>query len=170
MWGSEFKELGAPPRRHARIEAQAGSLRKLARNANVAQIREQVTQAIANLPRAQQAQIPATATLPEMMVAYVLLRRSYNFQAQNAQSGGRLRLGGAVIDFMVFLGSRKIILRVHGDYWHSLPERVQKDAVQLLRLRAQGYGVGDLWEGDLYRAWMENRIEAVVEDAITTAV
>ena len=103
------------------------------------------------------------------MVAWALIKLGFMFQAQQSELGGRLQLGGGVVDFKVFVGAGIVIVRVEGDYWHSLPERILKDAVQYDRLHRLGYRVADLWEGDIYRAWVDGRLTRFVEDAITAA-
>ena len=138
----------------------------LQKTLNYARIKQEVMEAIARLSRTVAAQIPASGTLPEQMVALALVWLKLPFQAQRSEDGGRLRLGGAVVDVVVFLGSTQLIIRVHGDYWHSLPERKHKDAAQLERLRAKGYRVVDLWELDIYRAWVEGRLKQLVSDAV----
>lgn len=132
-------------------------------------IKREVMAAVDRLTAAQKAYIPASATLPEIIVAYALLQARFTFSAQSNTDGGRLRLGGAVVDFKVWLGSRVTIVRVMGDYWHSLPNRKLKDAVQFDRLHRYHYRVADLWEHDLYAAWANGSIVSFVRAAVLGA-
>lgn len=141
----------------------------LPKTLNYTRIKAEVMAAIARLPRTLSVQIPASGTLPEQMVALALCWLKLPFQCQRSEDGGRLRLGGAVVDFVVWLGSKPTVLRCHGDYWHSLKDRKLKDAVQLERLRAQGYRVADLWEGEIYQAWVDGRLKTFVDDSIQGA-
>ncbi len=134
-----------------------------------AAIEKQVQEAIDRLEPRQRWQISPSATLPEKIVAPALIALGLLFQSYLNEDGGRMRLGGAVIDFKVWQGARPIIIRVQGDYWHSMPERKLKDAAQWARLHALGYRVTDLWEQDIYRAWVERRSKELVEDAISRA-
>jgi len=142
---------------------------RVARQPNYQRIKAEVAVAIEQLPASERNFIPADSTLPELIVALALLRLRLLFQAQNPELGGRLELGGGVVDFKVFVGAGIVIVRVQGDYWHSLPERVLKDALQYDRLHRLGYRVADLWEGDLYQAWVDGRVTRLVEDAINAA-
>lgn len=128
-----------------------------------------VLEAIAQLPTNDQRRIPFAATLPEMIVALVLIWLRLPFVTQISEQGGRMFLGGSVVDFLVQLGGRVVVVRVQGDYWHSLPDRKQKDIMQWDRLHFKGYLVADLWEGELYRAWVEGRIKQFVRDGVYNA-
>lgn len=167
---SQLPELGSRPRRKpAELTAPRDAKLTVPKSLNYERIKREVMAAIGRLAGDKQAQIPAAGTLPEQMVAYALVMLSYSFECQNAQSGGRLRLGGSIVDFIVAIGGAKSVIRVQGDYWHSLPERKAKDAVQLLRLQAKGYRVVDLWEHDVYQAWIENRLVQWVEQELQAA-
>jgi len=165
-----------PSFRKPRRPVGLGEIRKpkqvkmgLPKTLNYTRIKAEVMAAIARLPRTQSVQIPPSGTLPEQMVALALCWLKLPFQAQRSEDGGRLRLGGAVVDLVVFLGSKPVVIRVQGDYWHSLPERKLKDAVQLERLRAKGYRVADMWESDIYQAWTDGRLKTYVNDGIQGA-
>lgn len=78
-----------------------------------------------------------------------------------AQTTGRryvieFDLGWARPDLVIFLDAGVVIIRVQGDYWHSLPGRPEKDAVQMEELRqttVEGMrvlGVVDVWEKEIY--------------------
>jgi hypothetical protein len=141
----------------------------LQKTLNYTRIKTEVMAAIAKLPRTQSVQIPASGTLPEQMVALALCWLKLPFQAQRSEDGGRLRLGGSIVDIVVWLGSKPTVCRIQGSYWHSLPDRKMKDAVQLERLRAKGYRVWDAWEQDIYQAWTDGRLKTFVSDGIQGA-
>lgn len=125
---------------------------------------------VANLPLDQQAMLPLANSLPEIMVGIGLLLGGYQFTYQSWDNGGRLVLGGAVVDFQVSLGAKVVVIRVQGDYWHSLPVRVLKDVAQFDLLKARGYLVWDAWEHAIYQAWLDGRIENFVREGIDTAI
>jgi hypothetical protein len=152
---------GLTPKSRARVRMKPRSL-------NYAQIKAEVLAAIASLSAQDQAKIPLAGTLPEMMTALGLIWAHLYFQAQLSMSGGRLALGGAVIDFKVWYGG-VVIVRVMGDYWHALPGRKMKDAIQWDRLHAYGYRVADIWEGKIYQAWRDGQLAQFVKRAVEEA-
>ncbi len=162
--GRTPRRIGEPPR------PPRGARLRVARTLNYARIRAEVMAAVGRLNGEQLRKIPLSGTLPEIMVALALVWLGVNFASQRPMDGGRLRLGGAVVDILVWLGGGKpIVVRVQGDYWHSLPGRKTKDVVQWMRLHARGYQVVDLWEHDIYRAWVEQRLTSFVEGALHAA-
>lgn len=94
-----------------------------------------------------------TGTLPERLVRRYLLDRRIVFQEQHP-FGAPLRLGGAVVDFLLpFVGRPPgVVIRVQGDYWHTLLPRIGRDRLQYEHLRRRGYRVVDAWEHDLRQA------------------
>ena len=165
-----------PAFRKPRRPVGLGDIRKpkqvkmgLPKTLNYTRIKAEVMAAIARLPRTLSVQIPASGTLPEQMVALALCWLKLPFQCQRSENGGRLRLGGAVVDVVVFLGSKPVIIRVQGEWWHSGADRKTKDAVQLERLRAKGYRVWDAWEGECYQAWVDGRLKQWVNDGVQGA-
>jgi hypothetical protein len=132
-------------------------------------IKVEVMAAIERMPGPKRAAIPIGGTLPEIIAAYALSQAGIPYQAQISTDGGRMRLGGSVVDMKVWLGSRIVIVRVMGDYWHSLKSRKLKDVVQFDRLHKYGYRVADLWEHDLYAAWAAGNIVSFVRDAVMGA-
>jgi hypothetical protein len=164
-----FDALGSRPARSGTLPLSAGSRQKLPRNPNYTKVKVQFEKAVASMPSEQQAQIPATGTLPERMVAYALVKLSMFFECQSAHTGGRLRLGGAIVDMIVYFGTAKVAVRVNGTYWHTMPERKQKDEVQLMRLRAKRIRVWDAWDLELYHAWGEGRLVTFVEEGLKNA-
>lgn len=167
--GKAFGSLTRKPRqRKLGTRSKQASLR-IPRSLNYQKIQAEFESAVLRLSKRDQARIPVDGTLPERMVCYALVKLNMEFSTQNWKNGGRLFLGGAVVDVIVYLGSIEIIIRVQGDYWHSLPDRIYKDQVQYERLVAQGYIVLDLWEHDLYQAWADGRLVKFVEDSVNNA-
>jgi len=162
-WGEKPKRVAKPDTRRAKVDVRARV------QPNYSKVKAGVLEAVANLPANKKGLISLAWTLPEIIVGYSLVKLGWHFDAQSSESGGRLYLGGSVVDFKVYLGSGFLCLRVQGDYWHSLPDRVLKDAVQWTRLHALGYRVADLFELDLYQAWVEGNIPKFVEDAVLNA-
>lgn len=104
-------------------------------------------------------------TLPERIVWKWLEDQGFRFITQGPEFGGRLVLGGAVVDFIVYdIAGRTVALRVMGDYWHgpTFPGRQARDDEQHDRLLEMGYLVVDLWESDIYKAVIENRLTAYI--------
>ena len=168
--GSMFKPLGSKLRRPSAIGSKPRGVKtNIPKSMNYQRIENEVEAAISLLSRDQQAQIPIAGTLPERMVALALLQLGYFFQCQRPEDGGRLRIGGAVVDFIVYVGGRQTLIRVQGDYWHSLPERRRSDLVQAERLRAKGYRVFDAWEHAIYEAWTNGRLADYVEQGVMNA-
>lgn len=139
------------------------------RSLNYTKIKQQVLEVIATLSEEKRRLIPVSGTLPEQMAALGLVMAGIPFQTQIQTDGGRLRLGGAVVDFQVFLGAKTVILRVQGDYWHSLPDRKLKDVIQFDRLHKYRYLVADVHEGEMYQAWVDGRLQAYIEQAVMSA-
>jgi hypothetical protein len=162
-FGTHSRKPPQPTTTRAKVDVRAKV------SPSYAKIKEQVLGAVSNLPAGDKQKISFAWTLPEIIVGYSLVKLGWQFDAQASESGGRLYLGGSVVDFKIFLGIGFICCRVQGDWWHSQPDRIMKDAVQWTRLHALGYRVVDLWEGDLYKAWAENRIPKMVEDAVLNA-
>ena len=90
-------------------------------------------------------------TIPELVVFGGLLRRDYTFNGltqgsfyfQSEQLGGREVPGGAVVDFLVWIGGEKVGVRVQGKY-HALDnpfyvgrEKVEEDELQRTKLLAR---------------------------------
>lgn len=166
--GKAFAELGGHPQRIGTLPLRAGSGRRLPRNPNYTKVKEQFDKAVATLPFEQRQQIGA-GTLPEQMVAFALVKLSFIFEMQSASSGGRLRLGGAIVDMIVYFGTAKVAIRVQGTYWHTLGDRKQQDEVQLMRLRAKRIRVWDAWDLEVYHAWGEGRLIEFVKEGLQSA-
>ncbi len=97
------------------------------------------------------------ASLPELVVYDWLSREEYQFVFQGEFGGGRTIHGGAVPDFVVNWGGKGLVLRVQGEYWHTLPGQVEKDLGQKMQMMGQyvnGLRVAaivDVWENDIYK-------------------
>jgi len=97
-------------------------------------------------------------SVPEILTYDWLTSRGLRFDYQSPQMGGRLRVGGAVVDFLLhdIAPGGLYVWRIMGEYWHSAPEVQGKDEEQrrrLLRERVAGrsvVAVVDLWESDIY--------------------
>jgi G:T-mismatch repair DNA endonuclease (very short patch repair protein) len=104
-------------------------------------------------------------TLPERIVWKWLEDHDYRFITQGAEFGGRMVLGGAVVDFVVYdIAGQPTAIRVMGDYWHGpkFPGRQARDDEHFMRLSQMGYLVVDLWEGDIYEAVKRDRLTAYI--------
>ena len=85
-------------------------------------------------------------TLPERIVYKFLgsrlhLTRGIDFDFQSSQLGGRLELGGLVVDFVLY--TLKCVIQVQGPT-HGEYIRVRKDQEQAMILAEMGYSVIDL--------------------------
>lgn len=108
-------------------------------------------------------------SLPERIVWRWLQSQGLMFQPQYHAMGGRLTVGGAVIDFLVWgLSGVPVAIRVQGGYWHgpTFHERTIEDQIQADRLRGQGYLVLDLWEQDIYDAVLFDRLDAYIRNEL----
>jgi hypothetical protein len=170
-FGRAFKELGQRAKRWPKLPESKpkGVNTRVPKGINYEKIEREVMEAIARLSSEKQGRVPIMGTLPERMVGLALVWLDWYFQFQRAEDGGRLRLGGSVVDFVVYMGAQKVIVRVQGDYWHSLPERKRSDAVQADRLRALKYRVADVWESDIYEAWVNGNLKSFVEREVMNA-
>lgn len=95
-------------------------------------------------------------TLPEYWVYQWLLRRGLDegqdFSYQVNVEGGRMRLFGAVVDFIVRVLPMVMYWRVQGYYWHFARgdlEAIQGDERSRQKLQQDGYLVIDLLDFDL---------------------
>jgi hypothetical protein len=108
-------------------------------------------------------------TLPERIVWKWLLDEDYLFETQLAVAGGRMVIGGSVVDFVVYdIAGQPVALRVQGDYWHGpkFPDRQARDDEQFWRLHQMGYKVVDLWESDIYEAVRQERLTPYIEGEV----
>ena len=164
--------LGKPKKATRPQPTSGGKQFKIRKSLNYTRIKSEVMAAIAQLPEHQRNAIPAAGTLPEQMIGLALAWLGYlpgMAHAQMTADGGRLRVGGAVVDWLLFLGGNTVAIRVMGTYWHSLPERKLKDVVQYDRLHKLKYLVCDILENDIYLAWVEGRLRSFVAENIQEA-
>jgi len=83
----------------------------------------------------------------EKIVYDWLIARKVEFTFQSSMLGGRYEMGGSVADFR--LDESRIILRVHGDYWHRQIAKQATDSVQKELLESDGWTVVDVYGSDL---------------------
>lgn len=161
------------PKKQARPPVASNSKQfKIRKSLNYTRIKGEVMGAIEALPAHQRNAIPAAGTLPEQMIGLALAWLGYlpgMAQAQITADGGRLRVGGAVVDWLLFLGGKTVAIRVQGTFWHSQPDRKLKDIVQYDRLHKMKYLVWDALELDIYQAWVDGRLKEYVTDGIQSA-
>jgi hypothetical protein len=75
-------------------------------------------------------------------------------------------MGWAQPDLVVFLPAGPVVIRVQGDYWHSIPDTVAKDEMQRAMLEGNTIEgkrilrVVDAWEHEIYES------EAVLDRAL----
>jgi len=84
-------------------------------------------------------------TLPERIIEKALIIQGYKYDAQVPIAGAHAR-----VDFLVFLGVPGHVIRVQGEYWHTLGNRRATDLIQWTLLKGQGYAVWDAWEQEVY--------------------
>lgn len=161
-----FPRLGGRLRGRGKIPTRGRRRLAPRRSLSYAALKAEVMAAIEALSTTVRNRIFLAGTLPEIMVGLALARQGIPAQAQVSEEGGRLRIGGSIVDYKVFLGRSIIIVRVQGTYWHNLPGVKAKDMMQLRRLRQLGYRVADIWEHDLYVAWAEGRLDSFVRKLV----
>jgi very-short-patch-repair endonuclease len=66
---------------------------------------------------------------------------------------GQVPFGTFVIDFMLFLEDRRLAVEVLGDYWHSTPVAVERDARRRELLLAAGFHVVELHVSRMHLWW-----------------
>lgn len=167
--GRELPRLGAGKRRARQVRHVAVGWSAAPNPLAYVQVRAAVLAAVAALPRSEQWFAATVGSLPELMVGLALTELGLSFGTQLTELGGRLRSGGAMVDFEVPLNGGLVAVRVQGDYWHTLPERIYQDAVQADRLRRKRMLVADVWEHDLYEAWAGGRLREMVRAALLAA-
>lgn len=91
----------------------------------------------------QKARQPNKGTRIERVVRDSLLRRGLMFVEQAPLENV------AVVDF--FIPAFHVVLFCDGDYWHRLPGRPERDALQTRRLRSAGFTVFRFWEKEILR-------------------
>lgn len=107
------------------------------------------------------------ATLPEGIVYQQLMADQIEFVYQQDFSSGRVFYGGAVIDF--WLPSYGNVIRCQGNFWHSKPERRERDEVSRAMLTGSFISgvrvqtVTDLWESRIQGCDRVNAIRLAVQ-------
>lgn len=108
-----------------------------------------------------------SGTLPELLVYIQLQADQEEFLFQTDFEQGRSYRGGSVVDF--FLPARNRLIRVMGNYFHTLPGKQEEDEVQkqaLLGSMINGSRVNDvvdLWESKIYDCHRERWIRLAVQ-------
>lgn len=77
-------------------------------------------------------------------------RQDEEFSYQSPLLGGRQELGGAVVDFIIYITTPRLAIRVQGEYWHfnrGFDQRGE-DIIQKERITNLGYDVVDILERD----------------------
>lgn len=82
-------------------------------------------------------------TLPEAIYYFELEKRKITFDYQSAMGGGRTELGGAVVDFILDMGSHAVGILVNGNYWHSNPVQRARD------FETKEVVTGQFWQGKI---------------------
>lgn len=96
-------------------------------------------------------------TVPELVAVDWMIRNGHWFVYQAPLLGGRSGKGGAVADIVTQSGGKGIVIRVQGDYWHSLRPQRERDAASKVTLIGATYAslrisyVVDAWENRLYK-------------------
>jgi hypothetical protein len=110
------------------------------------------------------------ATLPEWYVYWWLTTKrklisGLDFDFQSSLFGGRLDLGGLVVDFLLpfHFGPPGLVINVQGYTWHYYSSLLRADALNdKIRLESRGYRVVYVLEDDILY-----RLEATMQAAIT---
>ena len=90
-----------------------------------------------------------------------LVEHKILFTTREKMFGYSGELGSATIDFV--LTEFNIVLRVMGEYWHSKPESIARDAFGKEQLINRGYIVVDLWEEDLTDERLDRTMELAIQ-------
>jgi len=103
-------------------------------------------------------------TSPELLVYQWLTKEKLPFEYQSSQMGGRLQLGGVVVDFLLGHTPGLIALQVQGEYWHKSSAEDAAGRTALLGQRVGGRTIKQVvsvWENDVY-----DRLERTMTAAI----
>ena len=107
-------------------------------------------------------------TIPELIVMDYLNRNGEQYLYQLQAFGGRGEVAGQgfVPDFLVWHDrSRGTVIQVQGFYYHSAPEKRERDAANKMRLMGNWFAgvrvtqVVDVWDLDLLSGNADNVIE-----------
>lgn len=110
-------------------------------------------------------------TVPELVAVDWMQRHGYWFVYQAPLAGGRSSKGGSVADIVTQSGGKGIVIRIQGDYWHSLKPQAARDAAAKITLIGSSYGslkvsyVVDAWESRIYKNpdWVFSQALAGIE-------
>ena len=119
----------------------------------------------------EEAAAPTYGTRPERILEAWLQRSGLAYDREVPALGGRLELGGAILDFVVYglLPGQPVAIRVMGGYYHR--SRQVMDLYQLQRLLKAGFRVVDLWDSEIYTAVKVGRLgEYVYGQVLSQAV
>ena len=111
-------------------------------------------------------------TLPERLVYKWCLDNELTFYIQKRVFASFTMFMSAIVDVLIlgYIGINKpLVIRIQSQYWHSGSQGRLDDA-QAARLRSAGYHVTDVWEADLYRAALGNRLDRFMDSAIRAPV
>lgn len=126
----------------------ADLVRKLGNNSEARRLAKRVMRLKRQYPR---------GTVPELVAVDWMTRHGHWFVYQAPLLGGRQGKGGAVADIVTQSGGKGIVIRIQGDYWHSLRPQRERDQASKITLIGATYAslkvsyVVDAWEGRLYR-------------------
>lgn len=96
-------------------------------------------------------------TLPEKLVFDYLMRLNVPFYFQYVIDEGWATIGFPVDSYTVdfYIPHCNVAIEVQGEYWHSLPDAAQHDALKQVILEASGVSVVYWWETDIYMGLAE---------------
>ena len=106
------------------------------------------------------------ATLPERIVhkkLAQLLGGEDKFVFQRTEGGGRLFIGGFVLDFLILDTLPPLVIEVLGDFWHQAVRRFA-DEERALTVISLGYAYAEIWEHDIYAS--DQLTEQILRDII----
>jgi hypothetical protein len=93
-----------------------------------------------------------TGSLAEWACMWALDKLKIAYEYQVAYFGGRLQLGGAVVDF--YLTDVNIVIRIQGMYWHYYSDttKMYSDQIQKMALEGRGIIVIDIDEDKILKS------------------
>ena len=92
-----------------------------------------------------------TRTAPELLTDLMLNKMGVTFQSQVVIDGGKLALGGGVLDFII--PNQGLALNIHGRYYHTEQE-AQTEWFGIIGKEVNGMQIRDyryIWDDDLYK-------------------
>lgn len=103
-------------------------------------------------------------SIPELAIMALLRRNAINYHYQVWLLGGRRLKNGAVVDFIIDVGTDLSAWRIQGNYWHNRASRERIDTAQkYILLGQQVFGkriarVVDLWDTKIMRRSSRQRV------------